>query len=51
MDAKFDLLKSESKSEVFSTSGDVQESANGATINAFDVLLMVKLRVHLVKVH
>ena len=37
MDAKFNQLKNESKSEIFSAPGDVQESANSTAINAFDV--------------
>ena len=37
MDAKSGLLKNESKSELFIASGDARESANGTTINAFEV--------------
>ena len=35
MDAKSGQLKNDSKIEHFSAPGDVQESANGTTINAF----------------
>ena len=48
MDPKSGLLKNESKNELFSTPGDAQESANGTTINAFDVRLMIQFRVHLI---
>ena len=48
MDAKSGQLKNESKSEIFSAPGDAQESANGTTINMFDVRLMVQLRMHLI---
>ena len=48
MDAKSGQLKNESKSEIFSASGDAQESANGTTINAFKVLLIVQIRVPLI---
>ena len=41
MDAKSGQLKSESKSEIFSTSGDAQESANRTKTNVFDVRFMV----------
>ena len=44
MDAKPGLLKNENKSEIFSASNDVQDSANGAAINAFDMCLMVQAR-------
>ena len=46
MDAKSGHLKSEGKSDIFSAPGDAQESANGTTINAFDVRLIVQIRVH-----
>ena len=36
------------ESELFSAPGDVQKSANGATINVFDVNLMVQFRVKLI---
>ena len=45
MDAKPGLLKNESKSEIFSTPGDVQDSAKGAAINGFDLCLMVQVRI------
>ena len=48
MDTKSGQLKSESKNEIFSAPGDAQESATRATINAFDVCLMVQFGVHLV---
>ena len=48
MDAKSGQLKNESKSEIFSAPGDAQESANGTTINMFDVRLMVQFRIHLI---
>ena len=48
MDAKSVQLKNESKSEIFSAPGDAQESANGTTINMFDVRLMVQFRMHLI---
>ena len=48
MDAKSGQLKNESKSEIFSAPGDAQESANGTTINMFDVRLMVQFRMHLI---
>ena len=48
MYAKSGQLKNESKSEMFSAPGDAQESANGTTINEFDVRLMVQFRVHLI---
>ena len=47
MDAKFGQLKNESKSELFS---DAQKSANGTTINAFEVSFMKNMELHL-KVH
>ena len=47
MDTKSGQSKNESKREVSSAPDDVQESANGTTINAFDVPLMVEFRVHL----
>ena len=34
MDAQSGQLKNESKSEIFSAPGNVQESVNGTTINA-----------------
>ena len=46
IDAKSGQLKNKSKSEVFSAPGDPQESANRTAINAFDMRLMVKFRVH-----
>ena len=48
MDAKSGQLKNESKSGIFSAPGDAKESANGTTINVFDVPLMVQFRVHLI---
>ena len=48
MDAKSGQLKNESESELFIASGDARESANGTTINAFEVHLMVQFRVHLI---
>ena len=48
IDAKSGQLKNESKSEIFSAPGDVQESANGTNINAFDVRLIVPFRMHLI---
>ena len=48
MDAKSGQLKNESKSKIFSAPGDAQESANGTTINMFDVRLMVQFRIHLI---
>ena len=39
MDAKSGQLK-KSKSEIFSAPGDAQDSANGTTINAFDMPLL-----------
>ena len=48
MDAKSGLLKNESKSEIFSSPGDTQQSPNGTTINVFDVHLMVQFRVHVI---
>ena len=47
MDAKSDQLKNQSKGELFSAPDDVQESAHGTTINAFDVCLMIQYRVRL----
>ena len=47
IDAKSGQLKNESKSEIFSAPGDVQESANGTNINAFDVHLIIHLHLHL----
>ena len=41
-------IKSESKSEIFSTSGDAQESANRTKTNVFDVRFMVQYRMHLI---
>ena len=49
MDAKFGQLKNESKTKIFSGTGDAQESANGTMINVFDVNLMVQFRVHLIR--
>ena len=46
MDAKSGQLKNESKSEIFSALGDAQESANGTTINTFDMRLIMQFRVH-----
>ena len=48
VDAKSGQLKNESKSEIFSATGDTQESAKRRTINAFDVRLMVQFRMHLI---
>ena len=48
MNVKFGQLKNEDKTKIFSAPGDAQESANGTTINVFDVSLMVKFRVHLI---
>ena len=48
MDAKSGHLKNESKSEIFIAPGDAQESANGTTINVFDVRFMVQFRAHLI---
>ena len=45
MDAKYCQLKNVSKGELLS---DAQESANGTTINAFEVRLMVQVRLHLI---
>ena len=45
IDAKPGLLKNESKSGIFSAPGDVQDSANGAAINAFDLCFMVQARI------
>ena len=45
MDAKSGQLKTESNIELFSAPGDVQESANRTTVNAFQVRLMIQLRV------
>ena len=36
-------------SKIFSAPGDAQESANRTTINVFDVRLMVKFSVHLIR--
>ena len=47
-DAKSGQLKNESKSARFSASYDVQEGANGTTINLFEGRLMIKLRVNLI---
>ena len=47
MNAKSGQLKNESKSELISAPADAQESVNRATINAFEVRLMVQFRVHL----
>ena len=48
MDATSDQLKNENKSELFSALVDAQESANGTTINSFEVCLIVQFRVHLI---
>ena len=48
IDVKSGQLKNESKSEIFSVPGDAQESANGITINAFEVRLMVQFRMQLI---
>ena len=45
MDAKSGQLKTEKNIELFSAPGDVQESANRTTVNAFQVRLMIQLRV------
>ena len=42
MNAKSSEVKNESTSELFSAPGDAQESANGATTNAFELRLMVQ---------
>ena len=47
-EAKSDKLKNEIKSILFSTSGDAQESVNTATINTFEVHLMMQLAVYLI---
>ena len=51
MNGKSGQLKNESKSDDFRASDDAQESANGTTINVFDVRLMVQCRVHLIIRH
>ena len=48
MGAKCGRLKNQSKSEIFRAPGDAQDGANGTTINAFNVCLMVQIRVHLI---
>ena len=48
MDVKSGQLKNESKSEIFSALGNAQESANGTTINAFYVRLIIQFRVYLI---
>ena len=48
MMAKSGPLRKESKSELFSASGDPQESANGTLKNVFEVHLMLQFRVHLI---
>ena len=48
MDVKSGQSISESKSEIFSAPGDAQESANGKTVNVFDVRLVVHFKVHLI---
>ena len=48
MMAKSGQLRKKSKSELFSSPGDAQESANGTIKNVFEVHLMLQLRVHLI---
>ena len=48
IDTKSGQLKNEIKSELLSTPGNTQESANGTTVNVFGVRLMVQFRVHLI---
>ena len=48
MNTKSGQLKNEGKSEIFSAPGDTQASANGTTINAFDVHLLVQFSVHVI---
>ena len=40
-------IKTESNSELFSAPGNAQESANGTTINAFEVHLIIQFKGHL----
>ena len=47
MDIKSAHLKNENKSELFNLLADAQKSANGTTINAFEVRLLIHLRLHL----
>ena len=46
MDIKSAHLKNESKSELFNLLADAQKSANGTTIHAFEVRLLIQL-IHL----
>ena len=48
MGTKSDQLKNESKSKHFRTPGDAQGSANGATINVFEVRSIKQYRVYLI---
>ena len=48
MNGNLRQIKNESESEIFSAFGDAQESANGATINVFEVSLMTQHAVHLI---
>ena len=48
MDAKSGQLKNESKTKIFFEPGDAQQSANGTTINMFDLSLIVQFTVHLI---
>ena len=49
MNAKSVHLKNESKSQLYSAPDDAQGSANGTTINAFEVWLMLQFKMHLIK--
>ena len=49
MNAKSRQLKNESKIDLFSEPGDAHEKANRTAINAFEVGLMIKYRLHLIK--
>ena len=48
MNVNLGQIKNESQSEIFSALGDAQESANGTTINVFEVSLMTQYAVHLI---
>lgn len=48
VDAKSGQLKNHIKNELFSESGDAQESASRTTINVFEVRLMTQFRVYLI---
>ena len=48
MNPKSGQLKNESKSELFRAPGRPQKTENGISINAFEVCLMVQIRVYLI---